>query len=304
MLPRYAVNLVYVPRAIAAAPPSSWTCLPSSQWGASANISCLTPPVPGVPTLGETWLTQYDIPTTLDWQWGGIGFLIGSLLLTLLCQFRVFATVRFDRNIGSSRKSGTGVAGGTAAAAAAALAAGSTSTPTKLTPAASLASLQGAAPGLSAAPSMTSLENAAGVATSPHDATVTLVSVPAAALPAPALLAAAASPAAASPAVVAPAAGVSHHLSLALEPMTVAWKDITYTVTLSKQAGGGFKTLLRGISGYAKPGRLLALMGARCVGGSPRAHNLAKRSSPPSPLAVARVRQRCWTSLAGARTAA
>ena len=49
-------------------------------------------------------------------------------------------------------------------------------------------------------------------------------------------------------------------------PCTVVFTDITYTVRLSKRAGGGLKTLLQGISGYALPGRMLALMGASGAG--------------------------------------
>lgn len=54
--------------------------------------------------------------------------------------------------------------------------------------------------------------------------------------------------------------------ALPFTPMTVAFSDITYLVNLPKHLGGGEKTLLRGITGVAKPGRLLALMGASGAG--------------------------------------
>ena len=53
---------------------------------------------------------------------------------------------------------------------------------------------------------------------------------------------------------------------LPFTPLALAWRDITYTVKLSKRAGGGSKQLLMGISGYAMPGRLCALMGASGAG--------------------------------------
>ena len=50
--------------------------------------------------------------------------------------------------------------------------------------------------------------------------------------------------------------------------MTVAWRNLTYTVQLNKNLGGGSKTLLQGVSGVAMPGKLLALMGASGAGKS------------------------------------
>lgn len=53
---------------------------------------------------------------------------------------------------------------------------------------------------------------------------------------------------------------------LAFEPMTVAFDGVAYTVQLPKHLGGGAKTLLHGVRGYALPGRMLALMGASGAG--------------------------------------
>lgn len=55
---------------------------------------------------------------------------------------------------------------------------------------------------------------------------------------------------------------------LPFEPMTVAWRNLTYTVQLNKNLGGGSKVLLQGVSGIASPGKLLALMGASGAGKS------------------------------------
>ena len=55
---------------------------------------------------------------------------------------------------------------------------------------------------------------------------------------------------------------------LPFDPMTVAWHDLKYTVQLNKNLGGGSKVLLQGISGMARPGRLLSLMGASGAGKS------------------------------------
>jgi len=55
---------------------------------------------------------------------------------------------------------------------------------------------------------------------------------------------------------------------LPFEPMTVAWRDLTYTVQLNKNLGGGEKVLLQVVSGLAAPGKLLALMVASGAGKS------------------------------------
>jgi hypothetical protein len=47
---------------------------------------------------------------------------------------------------------------------------------------------------------------------------------------------------------------------LPFSPMTVTWRDLKYTVELNKNLGGGFKTLLQGVTGIAVPGRLISLM--------------------------------------------
>lgn len=83
-------------------------------------------------------------------------------------------------------------------------------------------------------------------------------------------------PAAAVPAAVA-ADGSLHHAeaftasavaaaasALPFEPASVAFRDMSYTVKLPR--GGGDRVLLHRVSGYALPGRMLALMGASGAG--------------------------------------
>ena len=49
-------------------------------------------------------------------------------------------------------------------------------------------------------------------------------------------------------------------------PMSIAWRDLEYTVNIAKQAGGGTKQLLQSVTSAARPERLLALMGASGAG--------------------------------------
>ena len=49
-------------------------------------------------------------------------------------------------------------------------------------------------------------------------------------------------------------------------PMSIAWKDLEYTVNLAKEAGGGTKQLLQQVTSAARPNRMLALMGASGAG--------------------------------------
>ena len=49
-------------------------------------------------------------------------------------------------------------------------------------------------------------------------------------------------------------------------PMSIAWKNLEYTVNIAKEAGGGTKQLLQAVTSAARPGRMLALMGASGAG--------------------------------------
>lgn len=53
---------------------------------------------------------------------------------------------------------------------------------------------------------------------------------------------------------------------LPFTPMTVVFKNICYDVVLPDHMGSGTKRLLNSISGYALPGRMIALMGASGAG--------------------------------------
>lgn len=53
---------------------------------------------------------------------------------------------------------------------------------------------------------------------------------------------------------------------LPFQPMTVAWRDLSYTVQIPRDLGGGERKLLHEISGLAQPGHLMALMGASGAG--------------------------------------
>ncbi len=55
-------------------------------------------------SIGQYFLAQYDFGLDPNWIYYGWAFNLGFLALTLLGQFRVFDTVRIDRNIGSARK--------------------------------------------------------------------------------------------------------------------------------------------------------------------------------------------------------
>jgi ABC-type multidrug transport system ATPase subunit len=65
-----------------------------------------------------------------------------------------------------------------------------------------------------------------------------------------------------------PSARVIPMSALTFTPMTLVFQNIRYTVTLPKDIGGGTKVLLQGIYGAARPGKILALMGASGAGKS------------------------------------
>ena len=91
--------------------------------------------------------------------------------------------------------------------------------------------------------------------------------------------------------------------ALPFAPMTVVWRDLTYSVTLRD---GSTKTLLRGITGVALPGRTVALMGASGAGKTTLLDVLAGRKNsgvatgnvfcggfPMEPVSFARVTAYC-----------
>ena len=174
---------------------------------------------PGTPTLGEFYLSLMDQQLDATYRWAGALYIIGVTLLVAGLSFYAFATVRYDRNMGSARAVEEGA------------------------PAGALA-LRVTASGSALAPG-----DASSGALAPGGAS------------SGALESAAAPP---SPAAALPAASASSVLPFT--PLALAWRNLAYTVQLSAAAGGGQKQLLMGITGYALPGRLIALMGASGAG--------------------------------------
>lgn len=54
-------------------------------------------------TLGQSYLTSFDVPTDLSWKWGGVGYFLGLIALLLVLNVVLFATKRSESNIGSAR---------------------------------------------------------------------------------------------------------------------------------------------------------------------------------------------------------
>ena len=234
-------------------------------------------------TLGQVDLVLFDQQLDPVYKWAGVGFVIGSILCVTALSFWAFAVIRYDRNIGSARMLDDGPPPGDALALSV-----STRSPTGGKVSASGWGLRGASRGdlAAAAGGGGSKGDLAESASALHlGAAVTLRDT--SALP------------------VVTASSV-----LPFTPLALAWRDVTYTVQLSKQAGGGYKQLLQGISGYAMPGRLIALMGARCVRGvCPLSPSLVHplNHHPLRSLkkfAAAQARRRSWMCWAGARTRA
>jgi ABC-type multidrug transport system ATPase subunit/ABC-type multidrug transport system permease subunit len=167
------------------------------------------------PKLGSYFLSIFDIPNDWRWMWGGFGYMFLALAFVLALQFRAFGNVRFDRNIGSTRKQTS-----TSTASTALLESSSSSTASN-----------------SSGDKNSAVVNI-GMNNPMHSKEVV------------------------TPTEI-PQKGSN---ALTLVPMTVSFKNIKYTVELPKNLGGGSKVLLQGISGVAKPGRMLALMGASGAG--------------------------------------
>ena len=70
--------------------------------------------------------------------------------------------------------------------------------------------------------------------------------------------------------------------ALPFERMSLVFRDLRYTVKLPSRSGGGTRVLLRGVSGYATPGRLVALMGASGSGKTTLLDVLARRKEARS----------------------
>jgi ABC-type multidrug transport system fused ATPase/permease subunit len=233
------------------------------QWSAANGNStdqaaaCSSGTVPCLP-LGDVYLGYLDLTTNLQWMWGSLGFIAGFAVIMTVLSGLVLKCVKIERNVGSSRLSDDDDA---ATATAAGDAAAVTVPGTPLV-------ADGSSAGTPSKKSITVATTAIPVDVEAAGGVVPTQTNPMGRPASPSTKNVAAAAAAAAPVAAAAAAdGASSASSvLPFEPMTVAWRDVTYEVTLPKQLGGGKKTLLHGISGYAEPGKMIALMGASGAG--------------------------------------
>ena len=167
--------------------------------------------------LGDTYLQDFGLPTSVAHLYGSVAFLAAYTALLAGLSVLAFVCVRFDRNIGSARTidgdvDGIDVAEGPERPAVVSVSASISPSPASL--------------------ESTPLFSKAEVAPSGLLARAPLLDQPA---------------------------------ELPFERTTLAFERLTYTVRLGSiltAAGTSDRPLLRGISGFAEPGRLLALMGA------------------------------------------
>lgn len=210
-------------------------------------------PIPGGMTLGEIFLEAFGLPTDPIWCWGGVVFCAGYAIILVGVSVVTFVHIRFDRNIGSARavdadETGTSdegvpkVMGASLAVsapldeAALGLRRGGSVVGNELAPLFSKAPLQG---------------DRRGYAPGGLEASTPLLAT-----------------------LVQVAGGesrVSAARMLPFEPASVAFRNVAYTVRLSRLAriassGSSTRQLLQGINGFAEPGRMLALMGASGAG--------------------------------------
>lgn len=193
-------------------------------------------PYPGSDTIGELYLEAFGLPTDPAWRWGGVVFIVGYACILVGISVAAFVFIRFDRNIGSARavdEEPVPVKAGSAPASPDDMivpARAPRNAATEMTP-------------LFALPARGKAIVAAQGATSPLLAIL----------------------------VDMPSCHASAARLLPFEAASVAFRDISYTVKLSRLArvaagGVSSRQLLQGISGYAVPGRMLALMGASGAG--------------------------------------
>ena len=195
--------------------------------------------VQGGATLGEMFLEAFGLPTDPAWCWGGVVFIIGYAFILVGLSVAAFVFIRFDRNIGSARTLDD------------------EPITAKVTSITDLSvSSDDSVPVVASAPRNAATERTPLFAISTRGrASVTSTE--------------AASPLLAT--MVDMASRASAARLLPFESASVAFRGVTYTVQLSRLArvaagGVASRQLLRGISGFAEPGRMLALMGASGAG--------------------------------------
>ena len=199
--------------------PAAWAIMSLAQNEFYAPRYSIRAGGPGTPTLGESYLSLMDQQLNPVYLWAGVLYIIAATLVLMALGFLAFATVRYDRNMGSARAVEEGAPQGALA----------------LTLGGSSSSSSSSSGSLDALPSAASAVDLTLTPSVPSPLSTTLGTASASSV-------------------------------LPFTPLALAWRDLTYTVQLSARAGGGHRQLLMGITGYAKPGRLLALMGASGAG--------------------------------------
>lgn len=101
--------------------------------------------------------------------------------------------------------------------------------------------------------------------------------------------------------------GTPTRSAVPFDPITIAWRDLHYAVTSKCEGSTTEKVLLQAVSGCAKPGRMMALMGASGAG-EWRGQALLTRGDCAKccfvravHLLLLQVRRRCLTSSRAAR---
>ena len=189
----------------------------------------------GGQTQGEAILGTFEIRTDPAWLWGGVGFLAGFFVLSNIVSGIALEFVRMERNIGTARTGGGAEEPQQQHAATAATQSGAVVIEM---PSHKLAPSSSASP-LPKSPSQ------------PH-----ITAQPS------------------SSALALAAAAASAQSALPFTPMSIAWRNLRYTVTIAAAAAKAEgrasrdKVLLQSVTGRAAPGKLTALMGASGAGAS------------------------------------
>jgi ABC-type multidrug transport system ATPase subunit/ABC-type multidrug transport system permease subunit len=171
----------------------------------------IRPGGPNTATLGTLYLNTFDIENDSQWIWWGILHACVAVVLAIWLAFRMFATVRHDRNIGSARR---------------------------LIPIDE-----------DVLKELEVRKSNRGVVENPKAEPENQLSN--------------INAGAAAPIEMAAMSKITQSV-LHFQPMSIVFQDMKYTVELPENKGS--KVLLQGISGYASPGRMLALMGASGAG--------------------------------------
>jgi ABC-type multidrug transport system ATPase subunit/ABC-type multidrug transport system permease subunit len=215
--------------------------------------------------LATYFLSTYQFQPEQLWLWGSVVVLLGAALALTAGGALALTYVRYDRSIGSSRAPGAGFAGdgGACDAVEASSGEGAEGACSPATVAVDIAEAHLApttSPSAEAVVCGAQIKPGATVGALPVTApggvalgsSVSSTSAPSRA----------ATPGTGSGAV----AGIRAASALPFAPASLAFSGICYDVPLPRKAGGGTRRLLRGVSGYARPGTLTLLMGSSGAG--------------------------------------